>query len=154
MPVGKRKQCEGRLKLKVVGKAGTCKPGKKGVKVDEKFVARVAIGAVGEREKSVFTFHAESQCRRLRNEGTKRVSCRCAPQSDCGSACKCAPPFPPSHASHSFPHDSHSFFPCSAVRPNPKASRGWIYLYSRRATWLLFFHCDLRFCGESRQKGS
>lgn len=40
-PTGKRKQW-GRLKLKVVGKASTCKPGKEGVKVDEKFVARAS----------------------------------------------------------------------------------------------------------------
>jgi len=80
----------------------------------------------GEREKSVFTFRAESQCRRLRNGGTKRMSCRCTPQSDCGSACKCALPFP------SFSHTlSPAILASFLVRPNLKKPRVNIPVFSK-----------------------
>lgn len=69
------------------------------------------------REKSVFTFRPESQCRILlpRNDGTKRLGqpVATAPQpasQPCDSACKCAPPFSslhrvPSRVFHPFHND-------------------------------------------------
>lgn len=158
MPMGKRKQCGDRLKLgsrkgEQFSGEGRSKSGRAIRR------ARRYRCAAGEREKSVFTFHAEFQCRWLRNEGTKRVSCRCAPQSDYGSACKCAIPLPfpppPFSHSHSFSCDCHSFFPCSAVRPTQRLCvDGYTCIPRGRRGFFSSFHCGLRFCGKSRQKGA
>lgn len=85
--------------------------------MDEKFVARVAIGTAGEREKSVFTFHAESQCRRFkaRRNKTRELSVRTAVRLQLGMQ-MCTPFSPPSpfSRSHSFSRSFLSLFRCEA----------------------------------------
>lgn len=165
---GEEKQCRRSLKLKAVGKTSTYTAGAgrdemERVNVDEKFVASSLVRRRS-GEKSIFTFHPESQCRQLRNEQNARVVG--AHRSLTAARHANVHPSSPHVHSRSFSLTLFLFLPssrfphpltflCFALRSSSKASRGWGYLYrlDSQATWLLFFHCSLRFLRRKPTKG-